>query len=172
MPPDGMEIDTTSELPRQIPACAVRLLARLAWFTDPDIVSRVRLKKAGWFARLLSSPRFVATDIAAIVLGHTIYFRQPNFFDPHTPRGLAFLAHEIKHIEQVEKTGLVAFYWRYWCDYRKYGYGEKIPIETEAYQLQRTVHAHLRHEFAQNNGHMPCIEMAAPHTPNLDFSIF
>ena len=92
-------------------------------------------------------------------------------YNPHAPRGLALLAHEIKHIEQVERYGLVSFYWRYWLDYRRQGYGEALPFETEAYQFERLVRAQLKNEFALNAGRTPCLEMAAPHSPNPAFSL-
>ena len=158
-------------LPKEIPACAVRLLARPEWFADPGIVQRTKLAKARGLARRLSSPRFAGTEIAAIALGHTIYFRQMEAYNPHAPRGLALLAHEIKHIEQVERYGLVSFYWRYWLDYRRQGYGEALPFETEAYQFERLVRAQLKNEFALNAGRTPCLEMAAPHSPNPAFSL-
>ena len=158
-------------LPKEIPACAARLLARPEWFADPGIVHRTKLAKARGLARRLSSPRFAGTEIAAIALGHTIYFRQMEAYNPHAPRGLALLAHEIKHIEQVERYGLVSFYWRYWLDYRQQGYGEALPFETEAYQFERLVRMQLKKEFALNAGRTPCLEMAAPHSPNPAFSL-
>ena len=142
-------------LPKEIPACAARLLARPEWFADPGIVHRTKLAKARGVARWLSSPRFAGTEIAAITLGHTIYFRQIEAYTPHTPCGLALLAHEIKHIEQVERHGLLSFYWRYWLDYRKHGYGEALPFEMEAYRFERLVRVQLKNEFALNAGRTP-----------------
>ncbi|MBL6965632.1 MAG: DUF4157 domain-containing protein [Anaerolineales bacterium] len=142
-------------LPKEIPACAARLLARPEWFADPGIVHRTKLAKARGVARWLSSPRFAGTEIAAITLGHTIYFRQIEAYTPHTPCGLALLAHEIKHIEQVERHGLLSFYWRYWLDYRKHGYGEALPFEMEANRFERLVRVQLKNEFALNAGRTP-----------------
>ncbi len=105
-------------LPDQLPPCAVTILARDAWFPDPKVVSRTRLASANALARFLSHPRFSGIQIAAITLGHTIYFRRAEYYNPHTPRGLAFLAHEIKHVEQYEREGRARFYFKYFIDQR------------------------------------------------------
>ncbi len=157
-------------LPARIPGCAVNLLARSEWFTDPNVVTRARLSEAGWVARLLSSKLFAGTGISAITLGHKINFRKLDRYDPHSPRGLALLAHELKHVEQFERYGRVGFYVKYLWDYLRYGYGkERLAIEEEAYRFQAQVKEHLAREFADNPGCYPCLEMAEPHTTNPAF---
>ncbi len=160
----------TSPIPRHIPPCAEKMLARAEWFSDPGIVSRTRLAKANWIARLLSSPFFAGTAIGAITLGKTIYYRDLDLYKPHTARGLAFLAHEIKHAEQFERHGIVGFYIKYIRDYFRGGYGRGIEFEDEGYDFQQKVHQHLDTEFDDNPSVDICQEMDEPHTPNPAFA--
>jgi hypothetical protein len=156
-------------IPQGIPRCAISLLAREQWFPDHDVLTRIRLAPASRFAQFVSSPRFNKRSVSAITLGKTIYYRKSDRFDPHTPRGLALLAHEAKHVEQQERDGIVWFHIIYLLDYRRFGYGRQIRYEKEAYALQDKVIEHLVKEFAANTGNAPCCEMAAPHTPNDTF---
>ena len=109
----------SEKLPQRIPACAVNMLARPEWFADPEIVTRVQLTEASRIARFISSKRFAGTGVSAITLGHTIHIRKPERYNPHTPSGLALLAHEIKHVEQYEQHGPLGFYTRYLWDYAR-----------------------------------------------------
>jgi hypothetical protein len=99
----------SGSIPDRIPACAVNLLARKEWFSDPTVVERIKLSKARWYARLLSNPRINRSNVSAITLRRTIHFRRLDRFNPHTPEGLALLAHEAKHAEQYERDGLIKF---------------------------------------------------------------
>jgi hypothetical protein len=155
-----------SRLPTKIPPCAINMLARPAWFHDPAVIQRARLRPANWLARFLSSERFAGRkDIAAITIGHTIYFRDERQYDPHTAEGLGLLGHEVKHIEQFERHGLLSFYWQYLRDYRQYGgYGEQIPFEQEGYAVGAAIRVQLLTEQAQNSCHW-CSELQPPHTP-------
>lgn len=157
------------ELAGRIPACAVNMLARQEWFSDPGVVSRAKLTKASWFARLLSSRRFAKTETVAITLGRTIHIKMDEF-NPHTVSGLALLAHEVKHVEQYERKGMFGFVAGYLGDYLFHGYGESVSFEAEAYEFERQVRAHLAEEFGDNPGRTPCQEMAEPHTPNGAFA--
>jgi hypothetical protein len=156
----------SDKLPEKIPPCAVNLLARREWYTDPQVVGRARLSEATGLARLLSSLFFARQPIGAITLNRTIHFRMTDEYDPHTPTGLALLAHELKHVEQYEKEGLVKFYLKYLWAFIRHGYGQTVPFEAEAYELQGQVETHLTTEFEKNPGRAPCIEMTDPHTPN------
>lgn len=153
-------------IPQGVPRCAINLLARREWFADPKVVNRVRLAPANWFARLISHPRVNKSRVSAITLRRTIYYRKLDRFNPHTPEGLALLAHEIKHVEQYEQDGTLTFNFNYiWAFVRK-GYGKNIPYEAAAYALQNTVVEHLQREFAANADQASCREKAPPHTPN------
>jgi hypothetical protein len=159
----------SNPIPQRVPACAEKILARPEWFSDPRTVANTKLSEANWIARLLSSRTFAGTAIGAITLGRTIYFRDPELYEPHTAQGLAFLAHEIKHVEQFERLGLVGFYAKYIADYFRGGYGREIEYEDEAYEFQQVVSRHLRQEFEDNPGIDICQELDEPHSPNLTF---
>jgi hypothetical protein len=158
-------------IPAKIPPCAAKMLARPQWYADPGMVARAKLAPANWFARLLSSPTFAKVKIDAITLCKTIYFRDLDCYDPHTIEGLALLGHELKHVEQYERYGFFSFYFRYLTSYLKGGYGENVPMEAEAYALQRQIDSHLRSEFYANPGRHHCVEMADPHTHNQKFAL-
>ncbi len=161
----------SDRIPPRCPDCAVHVLARPEWFSDPDIVRRVRLAEARGISRLLSSPRLAHTQIAAITLRSTIYYRILDQFDPHEPAGLSLLAHEIKHVEQYERLGLVRFYASYLRDYMRVGYGEAVHLEEEAYKFQRHVFTQLTEEFKNNQGLKNCKDLGPPHTPNDRFAM-
>ena len=158
-----------NDLPAKIPACAVNLLARKEWFADLTVFERVKLSKTTSVARLLSDPRVNRSDVSAITLRRTIYYRKLDRFDPHTPKGLALLAHEIKHVGQYERDGLARFNFNYIWAFLRRGYGRAIPYEAQAYALQYTVRDHLEREFAANAGLHNCKQMVLPHDPNTAF---
>ncbi len=158
-------------IPESIPDCAVRLLARPEWFSDPGVVRRTKLKLASGLAAFLSSERFSKGKMAAITLGKTIHFCGADQFRPHSASGLALIAHELKHVEQYERYKLVKFYAKYLWGFIRHGYGKEIDIEATAYALQGAVKAHLQAEFTANAGRDPCLEMEEPHTPNPAFEL-
>jgi len=159
----------SNPITRHVPPCVERMIARTEWFSDPGTVARAKLAPAKGIARLLSSRFFARTEIGAITLGSTIYFRDLDIYNPHTAKGLAFLAHEIKHIEQFERHGLVGFYFQYLGGYFRRGYGRGIGFEDEAYGFQKVVRQHLDAEFQANPGVATCQELDEPHTPNAAF---
>jgi hypothetical protein len=158
-------------IPKKLSPCAVNLLARPEWFSDPGVVLRANLAPANLIARFLSSPRFSGTDyIWAITLGSTIYIRMLDQYNPHAPVQLALLAHEIKHVEQYEREGLAGFLGKYLQSYAsRGGYSSAVNFEAEAYAFQKQVEEHLTQEFAANGGTCNCVEMGDPHTANLSF---
>jgi hypothetical protein len=157
-------------IPDHCPECVISILNRSEWFRNPGIVRRVCLNYARGLPWILSSSFFSRQTIGAITLGNTVYFRLEDQYNPHTPSGLAFLAHEIKHVEQYERDGLINFYTHYLMGYLRNGYGKLISYEGEAYAFQVAVYAHLEMEFRQNHEVQPCLELDAPHTPNPAFN--
>ena len=69
-------------IPERIPDCAVCLLARSEWFSDPGIVRRAKLKLATGLVAFLSSERFSGGRTKAITLGKTIYFCGVDQYQP------------------------------------------------------------------------------------------
>ncbi|MFQ5342893.1 MAG: DUF4157 domain-containing protein [Anaerolineae bacterium] len=170
MSPESESSFDPNALPPTLPECCLKVLARPGWY-DAALLRAVRIQPANLFVRAISSPRVAGMEIAATTIGHTIYFRDPAYFDPHSPDGLALLAHEIRHIEQYrEQGGVVRFSINYLLEYLRGGYGTDISAEAEAYELGSTVQAHLEAEFAYNAGQVLCEITPAGHTPNLLYS--
>jgi len=163
-----MKKDSKSfNLPEKCPQCVVRILDRPEWFEIPGIVASARVAEVKGFSRLLSSKKLAKEEIGAIALGSTIYFRRPELYNPHTVAGIAFLAHELKHVEQYKRDGLLMFIARYVWDFIVHrGYSEKLRYEAEASEFQRQVAAHLSREFSNNSGSHPCKEKGEPHSVN------
>lgn len=156
-------------LPSRLPECCIEVLSRPGWY-DRRLLHSVKIKPANRFVRAISNPRVAGTDIAATTIGDTIYFRQAERFDPHTPEGLALLAHEIRHVEQYQALGgILGFGLHYVREFLRGGYGTNISFEDEAYAIQRAVADHLRREFAHNADAAPCLMTAGGHRRNPEY---
>ncbi|MBS1252609.1 MAG: hypothetical protein MAG451_01650 [Anaerolineales bacterium] len=158
-------------LPATLPECCINVLGRPGWY-DRELLREVQIKPANTFVKLISSERVAGTDITATTIGDTIYFRKPEGFDPHSPAGLALLAHEIRHVEQYrEQGGIIGFALNYVREYRHGGYGIDISFEAEAYEIGAAVQAHLTEEFEYNEGVSHCrMTPAGEHRPNLVYA--
>lgn len=133
-------------MPRRLPQEAIDRLKRKEWFPDPSIVDRARA------VILPFCPRYIAKRRKAITLGHLIIFTKPRYYDPYSIPGLALLAHELKHVEQYRREGLLRFLWRYITHWLKVGYDlERHPYEKEAYAFQNLVEKRLKEEPARKN---------------------
>jgi hypothetical protein len=109
------------------------------WFPDLDMQS-VTLVHGGpvcWFVRS------VIKQGAMTVAPYVFYGK--SSFDPARPRSLALLAHELKHVEQYGQRGRAGFLLKYLVDKARNGfkYSETLPLEQEAYELQREVEKKL-----------------------------
>lgn len=62
----------------------------------------------------------------AMTLGHTIIYKYPK-----EKISQATIDHELKHVEQIEKLGLIRFYAKYFYYNLRYGY-KKNPFEVKA----------------------------------------
>ena len=170
MLPEATRPTSAPDIPEKLPDCAVRLLARRQWFSDHGIFQRARLAPANRLALWLSGPTFARrSDIAAITLGNTIYFRASRHFNPHSARGLSLLAHELKHVEQFEHSGPAGFYSSYLWAYLRHGYGDGIPQEAEAYALGHAVYAQIDKELRANAGQPCCLGTLPGHRANPAF---
>jgi hypothetical protein len=109
------------------------------WFPDLDMQS-VTLVHGGpvcWFVRS------VIKQGAMTVAPYVFYGK--SSFDPARARSLALLAHELKHVEQYRQRGRAGFLLKYLVDKARNGfkYSETLPLEQEAYELQREVEKKL-----------------------------
>lgn len=167
----GEDPETTAgTLPATLPECCVRVLGRPGWF-DQGLLREVQIRPANPFVRAVTSPQVAGTDITAMTIRNTIYFRDPAGFKPHSPSGLGLIAHEVRHVEQYrEQGGIVPFTIEYLREYLRGGYGTGIPFEAEAYEVGGTVRAHLEAEFAYNADHAICLTTPVEHTPNPEYA--
>lgn len=102
------------------------------WFPGLPL-ERVRLVQGGpvcWFVRSVLR-QGAMTVYPFVFLGRARY-------DPVSPRFLSLMAHEMKHIEQYRRYGLLPFLARYLWDLARHGfrYSQRLPLEAEAYALQ------------------------------------
>ena len=109
------------------------------WFSNLDIQS-VKLVHGGpvcWFVRS------VVKQGAMTVAPYVFYGK--SSFDPSRVRSLALLAHELKHVEQYRERGHLGFLVKYLTDKARNGfkYSETLPLEQQAYELQREVEKKL-----------------------------
>ena len=109
------------------------------WFPDLDMesVTLVHTGPVCWFVR--SVIRQGAMTFAPYV------FYGKSSFDASRAGSLALLAHELKHVQQYRESGRLGFLVKYFIDKARNGfrYNENLPLEKEAYELQREVEKKL-----------------------------
>jgi len=100
----------------------------------PDFrFDRVKIGTSGIPIRVLR--RF---NGAGMTLGHHIYVL-PEYYDMQSFRGLSIIAHELKHVEQHERQGMLRHSIMYSIDFirNRFKYSESLPLEREAYNFER-----------------------------------
>jgi hypothetical protein len=110
------------------PPLSPMLLSRIA-----DSAARVRVGFP-WWLRI-----FVWSNVAAITLGKRIYIA-PKMLERKGDQLEALVRHELEHVRQVGRHGLIRFFWIYVRDYirlRRSGLSAHqaylaIPFEVEA----------------------------------------
>jgi hypothetical protein len=91
-------------------------------------------------------PRWAAGRPIAVTFRNTIYFA-PGRYDPSSCDGFELLAHELAHVEQFRRYGVIRFVLRYlgsYCANRVRGHDShqaycRIPFEIAASDLARRV---------------------------------
>lgn len=69
-----------------------------------------------------------------MVVGHTIHLHNASVQDFFARP--SWVLHELQHVAQYERLGFLGFLWRYYCEYRRYGY-YNCPLEAEARAAER-----------------------------------
>lgn len=87
----------------------------------------VRIKERSLLARI-AAYRLGSVRVA-IVVGHTIYLH--NTTTGHFLNSPAWLLHELKHVDQYERLGLIGFLWKYLLETIRNGYYNNA-LEVEA----------------------------------------
>ncbi|HWC30752.1 MAG TPA: DUF4157 domain-containing protein [Dehalococcoidia bacterium] len=105
------------------------------WFPDLDMQSVVLVHGGPvcWFVRS------VIRQGAMTVAPYVFYGR--SSFDATRVESVALLAHELKHVQQYRELGRLGFLVRYFVAKARNGfrYSEDLPLEKDAYALQREV---------------------------------
>ncbi|MDY6834802.1 MAG: DUF4157 domain-containing protein [Chloroflexota bacterium] len=94
---------------------------------------RVRVRTSGIPIRILRR-----LNGAGMAMGHHIYVL-PEYYDMGSFHGLSIIAHELKHVEQHERQGMLRHSIIYFMDLIKnrFKYSESLPLEREAYNFER-----------------------------------
>ena len=115
------------------------------WFPDLDFV-RVHLVHSGpmsWFVRAILRQ-------GAMTIAPYIFFGRHRY-EPASPRSLALLAHELRHIEQYAEMGHLRFLFTYARDRIRAGkYSRNLPLEAGPYALQDEVRLALQPPDSDN----------------------
>jgi hypothetical protein len=90
-------------------------------------LAKINIKENSFIAFLASQK--LKTSTCAIVIGKTIFLH--NCSKAHFISNLAWLRHELKHVEQYQKEGILFFIIKYIAYSIRYGY-ENNPFEIEA----------------------------------------
>jgi hypothetical protein len=109
------------------------------WFPKLDL-GKVRLVRQGFVCWLVRT----VIKKAAMTVSYNVFLGTGSY-DPTNPYFLALLAHELKHVEQFQQYGFVGFLVRYFWDLMRNGfrYSPDLPLEAEAYDLERRFLASL-----------------------------
>ena len=87
----------------------------------------IKLVPNSWLARLAAKK--LGAQSAALVLGHTIHLF--NITEQEFKSSPRLVRHELKHVEQYQRLGLIKFLWLYGWYSLRYGYINN-PLEAEA----------------------------------------
>ncbi len=93
--------------------------------------ARVRFRFPWWLRP------FLMRGVAAITLGRRIYFA-PDLSDEKVER---FLRHELMHVRQIGRLGLVRFYWLYLAEYiahRRRGLRHSEAYNSISFEIEAT----------------------------------
>ena len=83
--------------------------------------------------------------MAGLTLGRTVFVSRRGLRE--APRPLLF--HEMVHVVQYERLGLVLFLWRYARGWAAHGFHYRaIPLEAHAYEFQRRFEAERGQPFS------------------------
>ena len=91
--------------------------------------AKVRLRFPWWLRP------FLMNGVVAITLGRRIYVAA----DVTEERAIRFIRHELAHVRQINRLGLVRFYWRYFCEYvanRRAGMSPSAAYRSISFEIE------------------------------------
>lgn len=113
---------------------------RLAAFVERDDLERMRVvtgAPGAWIP--------LALGTGAVVVGNRAFFRHGRY-DPTTPKGLALIAHESRHVGQYAQLGVPRFLWRYAVGAIRVGFRHgRHPMEMPLITEQQSIRDALEH---------------------------
>ena len=116
---------------------------RLQWlFPSVDLSRVVVVEEARLVARWVERP----ARTAGMAFGGVVYLARP--YSERTHEGLLVLAHELGHVQQIERLGEAEFARRYGEEWLAHGY-DGMPLEREAEGCRRA----LRDRLQRGAGH-------------------
>ena len=104
---------------------------------------KIKIKENSWLARMAAQR--LGYDDVAMVIGHTIHLY--NTTAEHFMANAAWLRHELKHVEQYERYGLLGFLWKYLAETRRKGYFQN-RFEQEAREAEKDEHIISRYDLS------------------------
>jgi len=91
--------------------------------------AKVRLRFPWWLRP------FLVKDVVAITLGRRIYVAA----DVVEERAIRFIRHELAHVRQINRLGLLRFYWRYLREYitnRMRGMSPSVAYRNISFEIE------------------------------------
>jgi uncharacterized metal-binding protein len=96
--------------------------------------NNIRLKENSWLAWLAAKK--MRANHVALVFGRTIHLF--NISKEEFKSSPKLIRHELKHVEQYQRYGLLKFLWLYGKYSMKYGYYQN-PLEVEARAAEEVI---------------------------------
>ena len=108
---------------------------KLAAFVERSDLERMRVVTDSVVPALLKT--------GAVTFGDRVFFRSDKF-NEGTPKGLALIAHESRHVGQYQEMGIPLFLLRYLLGLLRSGFShKKHPMEVALIEEQGTIEAAL-----------------------------
>jgi len=108
---------------------------------------KVRIRENSLLARI-AAWRMRCSRVA-IVFGHTIHLH--NTSAKTFVHNSTWLLHELKHVEQYERLGILAFFWRYVIESIRKGYYNNA-FEVEARAAEYETELYLKYDLSEYTG--------------------
>ena len=110
---------------------------------------KIRIRQNSWLAHWAA--RNLGYDYVAMVFGHTIHLHNTSlekfFARP------SWVIHELKHVEQYERFGLLGFLYRYFKEHLRKGYWNNA-LEVEARASERDYNLLARYDLSEYDAYM------------------
>lgn len=110
---------------------------------------KVCVRENSWLARLAA--RALGFDHVAMVFGHTIHLYNTSIERFFARRG--WVLHELRHVSQYERYGMLGFLLRYGKEYLRKGYFHNA-LEAEARDSEQDYSLLRRYDLSDYAGYM------------------